>query len=173
MEFRFETVYNKETLTAMARALRKTVRRKRSLMSHIFGWMVLALGTVLMIPAEGENFKFDISAAVTIIALLAILVVLFAEDKLNGTIAYKRLMTGLVGAKSTFTESGYTTTLDLGKTEWHYENVGTIAENKDYFVFIFDKNHAQLYDKRSLEGGTVEEFRDFISAKTDKKIKKF
>jgi len=41
MEFRFETVYNQKAFTSMAKALRKTIRKKRSKRSHIFGWMVV------------------------------------------------------------------------------------------------------------------------------------
>lgn len=36
MEFGFETVYNQEALTVMARAIRKTARKKRSRRLHIF-----------------------------------------------------------------------------------------------------------------------------------------
>ena len=41
MEFKFETAYNQEAITIMAKALRKTVRRKRSRRSHIFGVIVV------------------------------------------------------------------------------------------------------------------------------------
>lgn len=36
-EFTFETTYNQKAMTTMARALRKTVRKKHSRRSHIFG----------------------------------------------------------------------------------------------------------------------------------------
>ena len=55
MEFRFETDYDQETLTAMARGLRKTVRRKRSRRTHIFAGIVLVIGlasTVLSIASK-------------------------------------------------------------------------------------------------------------------------
>ena len=45
-----------------------------------------------------------------------------------------------------------------------------MAETKDYFVFLFSKNHAQVYDKRTLTGGTAEEFRAFMQEKTGKAI---
>ena len=41
MEFKFETAYNQEAITIMAKALRKTVRKKRSKRSHIFGLIVV------------------------------------------------------------------------------------------------------------------------------------
>ena len=39
-------------------------------------------------------------------------------------------------------------------------------------MFIFNEVHAQLYDKRQLQGGTVEEFRDFIQRKTGKPVER-
>ena len=43
-EFTFETDYDISALSAMARALRKTVRKKQSRRSRIFGWTVAVLG---------------------------------------------------------------------------------------------------------------------------------
>ena len=48
MEFRFETRYDQRGLTAMARALRKTIRKKGSRRSHISGWCIVALAVVLV-----------------------------------------------------------------------------------------------------------------------------
>lgn len=44
MGIQFETDYNMETLTAMAKGLRRTVRKKRSRRVHIFAAVVLVLG---------------------------------------------------------------------------------------------------------------------------------
>ena len=49
MEFTFETSYNQKALTTMARALRKTVRKKRSRRSHILGWIVMIMGAFLAV----------------------------------------------------------------------------------------------------------------------------
>ena len=54
MEFIFETTYDKEALTVMARALRKTVRKKKSRRSHIFGWIVAALGAFLAVKSHSD-----------------------------------------------------------------------------------------------------------------------
>lgn len=48
MEFQFETRYDQKGLTALARALRKTIRKKRSRRSHIFGWCIVALAILLI-----------------------------------------------------------------------------------------------------------------------------
>ena len=39
-----------------------------------------------------------------------------------------------------------------------------------FFVFIYSANHAQVYDKNSMSGGTAEEFCRFIEEKTGKKV---
>ena len=59
----------------------------------------------------------------------------------------------------------------MGRTEWHYENIEVVAENRDYFIFVFDKRYAQVYAKQGMMGGTAEEFRTFITDMTGKEIK--
>ena len=49
MGIQFETDYNMETLTAMAKGLRKTVRKKRSRRVHIFAAVVLVLGLLTIL----------------------------------------------------------------------------------------------------------------------------
>ena len=56
MEFKFETAYNQDALTAMAKALRKTIRKKRSRRSHIFGTIVIALALFLTLPFGNEVY---------------------------------------------------------------------------------------------------------------------
>ena len=89
---------------------------------------------------------------------------------MNGYFARKRMLPGTVFAATAFEEDGYVSEVEAGKTEWKYENIEVIAETKDYFAFVFGKNHAQLYDKNSLKDGSVEEFRAFIKEKTGKEI---
>ena len=57
-----------------------------------------------------------------------------------------------------------------GSTQWKYENVAYIAEDQNYFIFIFDQRYAQVYDKNSLQGGSAEEFRAFLMDRTGKEI---
>ncbi len=170
MEFRFETVYDKKAFTAMARTLRKTVRKKHSQRSHILGALVVALGLFfLFLPDENGNL-FDSSAVITLLAVAAIIVVFFREDQLNGLIAMKRMLPGLEKDTAVFQEDGYTSENAIGKSEWQYSNIYAIAETPEYFVFMFSNNHAQLYDKQHLSGGTVLEFRRFMEEKTGKTI---
>lgn len=166
MEFVFETDYDRKAVTAMAKGLRKTVRKKHSRRSHIFGWIVIGLGLLLSWPSE-EVKASDVLVWAAIAVMLGALVF---EDRLNGYFARKKMLPGTSHAKAIFTEDGYRSETQMGNTEWKYENITAMAETKDYFVFLFSKNHAQVYDKRTLTGGTADEFRAFMQEKTEKAI---
>ncbi len=164
MEFGFDTTYDAQALTAMARTLRKTVRKKRNRRTHIWGWIVIVLGLLVSLPL-GER-EVTMSSVVTWIAIAGMLVVFVFEDRLNGKIAGKRMLAGTGHTKTVFAEETYTSVSELGKSEWNYGNIKVVAEDARYFVFLFSENHAQVYDKTTLSGGTVEEFREFIAEKT-------
>ncbi len=171
MEFIFETAYNQKAVTTMARALRKTLRKKRSRRSHIFGWIAIVIAMFLTLPLGDKDFTIDFKTIITWIAALAILIALLFEDKINGYVARKRMLAGMDKATTVFNDEGYITTTRIGKTEFPYDrNIDLLAETKDYFVFVFDKSHAQIYDKYALSGGTIEEFRRFIQFKTEKEV---
>ena len=170
MKFTFETDYNQKAMTTMARALRKTIRRKRSRRAHIFGWIVVVLGLLLSLPLGEREFVIGFKPVITWLAVLVILVVLILEDHINGYIARKRILPGTEKATAVFHEDGFHSTTEIGETDWHYDKVGFIAETAEYFVFMFSISHAQVYDKQRLSGGTVEEFRTFIEDKTGKRI---
>ena len=169
MEFVFETKYDQKALTAMARTLRLTLRKKKSRRSHIFGCILMVVCFLLVIPV-GENYTFGMNKVVTALVALALLVVLIFEDRINGYVARKRMLTGTEKSVAIFTEDGYTSEVDVGKSEWSYERMQLIAETKDYFVFVFSQSHAQVYDKAHISGGTSEEFREFIERKTGKAV---
>lgn len=170
MEFTFDTVYDQKAVTAMAHGLRKTIRKKRSRRSHVFGWLVIALVLLLTIPLDGGPLVIEGRTILTWGAGLVVLLTLLFEDKLNAWIARKRMLAGTDRAVSTFAQEGYCSESAMGKTEWRYENIGQIAEDADYFIFVFDKSHAQVYAKQGMTGGTAEEFRAFIREKTGKEV---
>ena len=170
MEFTFETVYDQKAVTAMAHGLRKTIRKKRSRRSHVFGWLVIVLVLLLTLPLDGEPLQIEGRTIITWAAGLMVLITLLFEDKINAWIARGRMMAGTDRAVCTFTQDGYCSESAAGKTEWHYENIRYIAEDKNYFVFIFDKNHAQVYAKQGMTHGTAEEFRTFIAEVTGKEV---
>ena len=92
------------------------------------------------------------------------------EDKLNGYIARKRMLPGLQKATVTFKAEGYHSETEIGSSEFKYSTIMLLVETANYFVFVFSQNHAQVYDKKSMTGGTMEEFRAFIKSATGKEI---
>lgn len=170
MEFTFETSYNQKALKTMAKALRKTIRKKRSRRSHMLGWIVMIMGALLAVNSLRSGVVFSAKNIVTWLAILAIFIVFIWEDALNGYIASKRMLKGTEKATSIFNEEGFVSITEIGKTEWNYDKVMLVGDTKDYFVFIYSANHAQVYDKSSISGGTAEEFCKFIEEKTGKNV---
>ena len=156
--FSFETDYNMNTFISMARALRMTVRKKHSKRSHILGLGVAFLG-VASIIVWGPKL-------LTIAAIAVIILVLIFEDRLNARVAIRHMLSGMEKAKSDFYEDRYVSATDIGTTEWHYDKIKAIAEDKDYFIFLFSESHTQAYDKRKMTGGSGADFRNFIMQKT-------
>ena len=169
MEYIFETNYDKKTLKTMARVVRKTVRKKHSRRSYVFGWLVIIFG-ILMLFLNGGFVDINFQKVITGMAVLAIIIALLFEDQLNGYLAGKRMLPGTKIVITKFTEDGYTSEVKAGTTEWKYENIELVAETSDYFAFVFGQNHAQVFEKNSLVGGTVDGFRTFIKDKTGKQI---
>lgn len=170
MEFRFETTYDQKGLTAMARALRKTIRKKRSRRSHIFGWCIVALAVLLVAAERMLGEPWSVRDTLNLGVGVILIVILFTEDQVNAFFAKKKLLPGTSSAKCVFTEEGYISATENATTEFHYEAVQQVCETADYFVLLLSRQHGQIYDKASLSGGTAEEFRSFITEKTGKPI---
>ena len=166
MNYTFETAYTPAAMAVMARALRKTIRARRSKRSHRFGVLVILLGLLLMLSAEAVTFRLILTS----IAIAVILFALIFEDRLNGYFAYKRILPGTLSSRVLFSEEGYHSETAVGTSDFRYESILMLAEHKDYFVFIFSASHAQLYDKRTLTGGSCEEFKAFLAARTGKEF---
>lgn len=172
MEFTFHTIYDQKAVTAMVRALRKTVRKKRNRRTHILGWIITALALLLTLPLNGEPFVLEGRMIVTWAVVLVMLYVMFREDAINARNARKRALPGTQESTVTFTEESFHSSTEMGDSDWHYDKILQIVEMPDYFVFIFSKNHGQIYDKRHMTGGTPEEFAQFITEKTGKQVQK-
>lgn len=172
MEFTFETIFDQKAVTAMAKTLRKTIRKKRSRRVHILGWVAVVLGLLFTLPLGGNEFTLDIRTIITWLAGLVILTVLLFEDSINGYIARKRMLAGTGRGTAVFQDETFSIATEVGKTEFFYEKINLFAETDSYFVFVYDKNHAQVYDKSKLSGGSADEFRKFIEKKTGRTVEK-
>ena len=113
MEFQFETLYDHVGLTAMAKALRKIYRRKKSLITKIIGIVLFLVGLYFSTPLGGRELKITPNSLITYISLAMLLIVILFEDAINGFGAMKRLVDGREEAISTFEEDFYTVKTDL------------------------------------------------------------
>ena len=162
MEFVFETTYDLKALTAVAKGLRKTVRKKKSRCSRLLGMILvlLSLFLALFTPPTSRTLLL-------LIVALLITAVLCFEDSLIGYIAKKRMLPGTNLQTSRFTDVSYHSVTDVGTTEFHYDRIVAIAESKDYFIFTFSDKHAQVHNKHTISGGSLDDFRFFIQQKTN------
>ena len=86
----------------MAKCLRKTIRKKKSKRSHIFGWLVVVLAVLLSFVSGDEGFVIDLRTIITWTAGAAIVIALVFEDQINGYFARKRMLKGTEKAVSVF-----------------------------------------------------------------------
>lgn len=170
MEFRCEIVYDRKSLTALAKGVRKTAGKKRSRRAHIFGWIIASLGSLLVIGNLVSDRTLSMQTVVNLAAVLAILAVFIWEDRINGAIAGKRTLPQLKRSEVVFREDGFSSETELGKSEFTYDHILAIAELPEHFVFVYSKHHGQVYSKKTLTGGTAEEFRAFLEEVTGKEI---
>lgn len=167
MQFTIEMTYDPKAMTSMARAMRKTMRRKSNRRTHILGWLIVALALLL-----NWGKALSVQTVVTGLAGLLVFVTLIWEDRINGYLAWKKALPGTEKSSTVFGEEGYQSETEIGTTQWHYEKIQMIAETEKYFVFLFNKSHGQIYEKRKLSGGSTEEFRSFLQEKTGLEIQK-
>ena len=170
MEFIFETKYDQKGISVMAEALRKTIRKKKSKKQHLWAILIIILAVILTIPKNNEEFVITFNLVITWLAVIVMVFTFIFQDKINGYFARKRMISGMEKSITTFKEDNYISATNIGKTEFYYNNILEIVEKNDYFIFIFDKSHAQIYDKNGITKGNIDEFRNFITKKTDKKI---
>ena len=172
MDFYFETYYDHAALTAMAKALRKLMRNKRSTIVRILALIFVGFGIIMASPLGGREVNTSPSALLSYLALLFLLVSVFCEDMINGFFAQKRYVHSDDSSEAIFHEKNYEIRSDDGITFWQYHSIVHLAETRYFFIFVFNENHAQAFDKDGLSSATAEEFRTFIEGKTGKKIKR-
>lgn len=166
MEFTCHTTYNQKALTAMARAVRKTIRAKRSRIIRLYAWIITALLVVSLWLSWGNIWQ-TVLHCVTIIALLLIH---WKEDTINGYFAKRNALPGTSFADTTFYADHYLVKTNAAESKWQYDKILALAETRNYLVFVMGKNHALALEKATLEGGSIPEFCRFIEEKSGRKM---
>ena len=168
MTFEIHSDITNRSMTIASCAMRKVLRRKRGIMWAIFGWSVFFINALLLIPFDGEPFTLDVSTVISLLAEVILLSVLLFQDRFNGMIARKTTLAGTKEYHVAFGEDSYTVVTAATTSTFRYELIDALAESQDYIIFLMKKRYAQPLDKRTLTGGTVEEFKRFLEEKTGK-----
>lgn len=166
MEFICKTVYDKKAMTTMAKVVRKTIRAKAARRMRIFSCLLIVSLLLSIYIAWGDPWRITLYALVLVLLLL----VNWKEDALNGFFAKRAALPGLEAVLTTFRDDCYEVQLSGAMTQWQYDRILILVETKTYLTFVLGRNHAQIFDKTNLEGGTIEELRRFLEEKTEKQI---
>ena len=60
---------------------------------------------------------------ITWLVIIVMIITLLFEDKINGYIARKRMITGMEKSITTFKEDSYISETNIGKTEFYYNTI--------------------------------------------------
>ena len=172
MTFEIHSDITNRSMTIASCAMRKVLRRKRGIMWAIFGWSVFFINALLLIPFDGEPFTLDVSTVISLLVEVMLLSVLLFQDRFNGMIARKNALAGTKEYHVAFGEESYTVVTEVTTSTFRYELIDAMAESQDYIIFLMKKRYAQPLDKRTLTGGTVEEFKRFLEEKTGKTFRR-
>lgn len=166
MEFTCRTTYNQTALTAMARAVRKTVRAKVSRRSRLYALVIIGLLLVSLWLSWGKIWQ----TAANCVIIAALLLIRWKEDAINGFFAKRKALPGTDTADTTFYPDHFLVKTTAAESRWQYDKILALAETKYYFLFVMGKNHALAMEKVNLEGGNITEFCRFIEEKSGQKI---
>ncbi len=166
-EFQIHSAYDRKALKTMARVLRKTMRRKRSIALRVFGWFAVTLMLLSEIAlAALDAFSWDVETALILLLCVVMVATLLFEDDLNGWLAAFSLIPGTREADTRFTPDCYTVVTQAAEVRWNYENIKAVGETSDSFVLMLSKRHTQQFPKAGMTEGTPDEFRAFLTEKT-------
>lgn len=165
MNFTCQSLYRQKELTALSRAMRKTVRRKSDRNIQVLEWGSIALGIAVVLTTKQTWVRWLDSAAI-----LLLLVVLVWGDAINGFAARMMVPKGEEAVTISFSPEGYTVESGASVTQWSYEQVLALAETQDYILLVQGPKEGEICKKAALQGGTLEEFRNFLQEKTHKNI---
>ena len=172
MTFEIHSNITNRSMTVAARAMRRVLWRKRSIIWAIFGWSVFLFNALLLIPFDGEPFSLDVRTVTSLLVEVMLLSVLLFQDRFNGMIACKNTLAGTKDYHIVFGEESYTVITEVTTSTFRYELIDAMAESQDYIIFLMKKRYAQPLDKRTLTGGTAEEFNRFLEEKTGKTFRR-
>ena len=166
MEFTCHTAYSRKALTAMARAVRKTVRAKTSRWIRLYSWVIIGLLLISLWLSWGKIWQTAANCAV----LAALLLASWKEDAINGYFAKRKALPGTDFSDTVFHPDNFLVKTAAAESRWQYDKILALADTDGYVIFVMAKNHAMGMEKANLEGGSTSEFCRFIDDKSGRTI---
>lgn len=162
MIFTCHTTFDKKTLTIMARAVRKTMRAKRSRRIRLYAWSIIGLLLVATWLSWGNIWQ----TAANCVVIVALLLINWKEDAINGYFAKHKIMSGTESCEIKFYPTCFYMKNSVSFSKWKYDKILAMVDTGDYFVLVMGKNHAVAIEKANLKGGSILEFSRFIEEKS-------
>lgn len=172
MEFTFDSTYDKKMLITAARVVRKTTQKTKCMIMNIVYWILITLYAILAALHFVQRINIAIGV-LWIIICLCLLSVLIFQDRFAAFRMGKTILPHQSRQRVTFTDSGCTAETEISSLQYTYDMIVRIAETEEYFVLMLSKVHVMPLLKSSISGGSVEDFRGFITRSTGKQIEKF
>lgn len=166
MKFTCHTEYNQKALTAMARAVRKTVRAKKSRRVRVYSWVIIGISLVSFALSLGSIWTRVANGFV----IVGLLLIMWKEDAINGFFAKRKALPGSDAIDVAFYPDYYLVNTVAAESKWQYDKIVALAESRDYILFVIGDNHAMAMEKATLEGGSIPEFCRFIEEMSGQKI---
>lgn len=167
--FIIQTEIDQKSMTALARMTRRTLRRGRNGPVRMLACFVVVLElflAFLYIRAGAGGWLVNLLLACIMLACI------LGEDYVNGAIGLRQILPASRSVNAAFKEDGYVHRTQAGESWWPYRQIRAIVESRDYFAFLLDRTHGQVYDKHGFTWGDPDGFREFIQRKTGLKIQK-
>ena len=150
MTFEIHSDITNRSMTIASRAMRKVLRRKRSILWAIFDWSVFFINALLLIPFDGEPFTLDAGTVISLLVEVMLLSVLLFQDRFNGMIARKNTLAGTKEYHVVFGEESYTVVTEVTTSTFRYELIDAMAESQDYMILLMKKTLQPKLARRML-----------------------
>ena len=170
MSFVFDTLYDQRAMVTLYRAVGKMrPNRKRQVLRVLCGLMALAMAGVgvTLWSREGASPVAVLQIVLGVLVMGGVLLL----TQYQAASSLRRLPGGRLRFTATFDEEGYMVSNRGQGPRERYEDVWAVCETERYLLVMLDGAHAHLLDKNGLSGGSLEEFKRFLTEKTGKSIR--
>ena len=168
MTFEIHSDITNRSMTMAARAMRRVLRRKRSIMWAISGWTVFFINALLLIPFDGEPFALDVRTVTSLLVEVMLLSVLLFQDRFNGMIARKNALAGTKEYHVAFGEDSYTVVTAATTSTFRYELIDALAESQDYIIFLMKNAMRSLWTSVLLPAGRWRNSNDSLRRRPER-----